>query len=816
MEPKSSTAKDGVFSVEKESASFDNGSAKAKYSRQYQTSPFRRVLDLGGAVLALILLCGILFAGEPIGLSDNGDFVRIMKPNGISYLKERQAKGVFETEYAYSGFLYPIQEWGRYPTLQHPVTRLSVGINRVLDKLIFRDGIYRIECLAFIHIICMVFAIWILFTGLPDLSRWKAILLRAVILVVLCDIGYIIWFQSFYGEALQVIFLTFCAGFLMRWMHKGKAVFNLVFFLLSLIGFAISKPANLPISIGGTLLLLTLLVLHPTFQSKKKAILMGVFTTVLLSTCLFFIPHDITWDTRHNAFFFGVLREHPNPEAVLKELSLPESLVQYSDTHAYVKGIKKKAMSDPDYAIFDKSVSRIDIVLYYLKHPDLMLDKMKISASNAGMIRPAYLANRTSEHGRMAFSHKFELWGSLRRILPFNTLHGILLAWVFVILVFVKRVYNSFVLKKVVKKLSNNTNDIEKSWTTWLIPRIFVLLFAGFSYIYAFMLPYISNGQADIAKHLFLAGHILDFMLLFSLGSLIALPASRKVYPLSKQYSFIKCDGIQFDRIAEKEVARQFRNKTFLIVIIIIALIFVLLSPIQAFMVESKMFNRDKTISKGEFIQLGAMNKEVAEAGVDYPLKWRVLRVQNEKADILAVKPVAQRRFSDLASGLYGSNLWKSSELRSWLNSSFMDCFTPNEKAIMISTEHRVLLPEFCANKADEGTREVYWIHVASLCAGGWKDAYAARSTDMIRLPNLSEIQAMARSCVPLTKALPYWLIDPYYYNDSMVRYAGRDGYIYMKDAAETLGVVPVITVDINKTDWNGDGTEKSPWRSVE
>ena len=751
------------------------GIPSCKGNQTAHKKPFWRWIDLIFALIALALLCGVLLVGEPVGLSDNGDFGRIMFPNGISFLESRYAKFALETDFGYNGFFIPTSDWSKYPTLQHPVTRLSVGLNQIMDTLFLHDGLYHLGWLALLHILGMVLALWVLFSGLPDTRLGRAVLMRSLILAVLCDVGYATFFQSFYGEALQIIFLTFVAGFALRWLRFGGRAANQILLLVSLLGFSIAKPANLPIGIGGALLLTLLLLAHSPYPFRKTAIGAGLAFTLLMSFCLVIIPGDISWDTRHNAFFYGLLREAPDKAAVLEEESLPGSLIQYADKHAYVKNVKKDALADPDYAVFDKTVSRLDIGLYYLEHPRLLLDVMELSANHAGDIRATALANLTADHGRMATSSKFEFWGAVRRRLPFDTLPGIGLAWAFILSAWAVQVW--------VRDRGNRPR---------ILPLVFIAVFAVFSYLYSFMVPYVSNGQADLSKHLLLSCHLLDLMLLFGVGSLWMHPSEsrgvvdldqrlvRKVLPYVPAYAF--------------------------------AIAFLAYSPIQATMADVQWFNGDNAISVGEYVLMGTMKGGSTGTGTDAAFLWEVTAVDGDGADLLAVDLVAMRAFSSDASGKFGNNLWESSAIRSWLNGPFLAQFNAEEQALVVPVEHRTILSSSRSDLFTEGTLEMYWDPVPAWCANGWQDAYATRYVDSVRLPDLTLIQSMARLRMTVRKPAAYWLSDAYYGNATMVRCVTKDGFVTMKDATQELGILPVLTVDPEKAVWKGTGTSSDPW----
>ena len=96
-------------------------------------------------------------------------------------------------------------------------------MNLILNKLSGGDiAVYRIEVLGFIHCVLYAAVIMFLMYQFRLKRRILDIAVKILILIVLCDVGYLTYFNSFYGEGLQLISLVFLAAMLIRvlWPHR--------------------------------------------------------------------------------------------------------------------------------------------------------------------------------------------------------------------------------------------------------------------------------------------------------------------------------------------------------------------------------------------------------------------------------------------------------------------------------------------------------------------------------------------------------------------------------------------------------------------
>ena len=106
---------------------------------------YRRRCGLLYGVLALIIVLCVLFAGEEIGMSNNGDFGRVMRAASLDY-GQRLPSFTYADAYTIDlshgsaaanvrAILFGHEGLSRYPSIHVGVVRLSVVANLVLNKL---------------------------------------------------------------------------------------------------------------------------------------------------------------------------------------------------------------------------------------------------------------------------------------------------------------------------------------------------------------------------------------------------------------------------------------------------------------------------------------------------------------------------------------------------------------------------------------------------------------------------------------------------------------------------------------------------------
>jgi len=331
----------------------------------------------------------------------------------------------------------------------------------------------------------------------------------------------------------------------------------------------------------------------------------------------------------------------------------------------------------------------------------MLEDKLKISARHSGFIRPAYLSNRDISYSRFVFDESFSFWSRIRKRLPFDTI------WFNVAIFFM---FSLLVAETFLKRWKRGEKRIEMRVGAALALSLI------FSTLFNFCVPVISNGEADLAKHMFAFAGSMDLMIVIStyviINMLSASAATSAAVFLSIAAILL---GSGFFKSAEALVNRR------------------------PYHVEMGEYNGKK-------------------------LLWQLIEDGGEGYLLICSSAVEVQPFSvSQDSSRLGSNQWKDSDLRDWLNTEFLKAFKPGEKELILDYENKYLLSLGNIHMKKGGDREFFWTHV----------------------PELADIR---REC-------PYWLETPYFYDTSMVRAVFQDGYIYMKDAVEKMGVVPAIRI---------------------
>jgi hypothetical protein len=444
---------------------------------------------------------------------------------------------------------------------------------------------------------------------------------------------------------------------------------------------------------------------------------------------------------------------------------LPPYMVKLKNTNYYMSSVKETIHSEQFKEEFSK-INKIKIALFYLKHPGYFLEKLHISALSSSMVRSVYLSNYGPQEPRLTFYTTFEFWGSLRKVLPFGHLGFNLLI---ILAVFAYLFYKGVTVYR--------KNRV----------KAFLLMGAAFAtagcVLYNLCIPYMANGEGDIAKHLFAYVQSVDFIVIFLIYLLFE--GISRIVPI-------------LDRVPRRKLIPA---------AVVCGLCIILVSYGLAALTSSR-----KTDMIGSFIELGECNGK--------KITWQIINNENGVYTLLAAEPVTKGSFSEsvpsnAALEKYGSNIWTNSRIRAYLNGDFLKCFSDEELALFETVRHKVLLSAGNISLKEMGDQEIFWSHVPVLSDRDYDNSYAVNVHDIVTLPNLKQIADMSRNGMKIKKSMPYWLDTPYYSNDSMLRIVEKDGYIYMKDAiVEDVGIVPCIYL---RSGWGmeGKGTFKEPYRIV-
>lgn len=470
----------------------------------------KRIFPLLGAIIVFVLSFTVLYFGDNAGLSDNGDFRRVLLANNIEYADDTNYYYLFKQDYKMvvegDGFWDKLAyltenntEEEIYSSPQFIIIKASKILNFVMNTVLVKDETnYNIAYLAFLYILMLAVAAWGIFTFFADESRKLQITVFVLFILMFCDAGYILYFNSFYGEPLQyVALMTLIALGLL--IYKRPTIPKVALFFVYLYFFAGSKLANVPYSV-----IISLLALSFAFLRKDKRYRVGVALSVAVAVICTVnlyrsIPDWMHNDTTYQAVFFGAVKETETPEKDFRQLGIDEKYMPLINTHAYMDADEYPIDITTDefkHDFYDK-VSKMDVALFYLRHPIRFAKKVAFSIENASCLKPLNCGN--SETVSMYYSNRYSIWSDLRvatKILynPYIVPVIALIMTAYAVLIHMYLVRN---------KRQTNEKRI------YLISALYVLM-AG---LWINMcLPVIGNGEADIMKHMFLFANCMDIL----------------------------------------------------------------------------------------------------------------------------------------------------------------------------------------------------------------------------------------------------------------------------------------------------------------
>ena len=706
---------------------------------------YRRWNGLIFGLLALAVVLWVLLAGDGVGLSNNGDFSRVMGASSLSY-GERIPSHTYADAYAIdlshgswsanlSSILFGTAGLRRYPSLHVPFVRLSVAVNLAVNKVMgWEMSIYHIQVLGCMYALLYAAAIGLLCYQIRLRRLWADALVKCAALVVLCDVGYVAYFNSFYGEALEHIMLVFCTALLLRALGRLRpTVWDGAWCAPSAVGYGWAKFFNIPLAI--LLAVVMSLAVYLRGGEKRRVLAMGGGAAAVLLAVWAMVPSWMDIETNYNAVFFGVVRGQNEVTArrYMADLGLPAELSDYRDTNYYMDGLLPE-LEERGLREAAESVGKGDLLRFYLTHPGRLWEQAQITALHCGMVRPWYLANYGAGYPPMSYTGRMSLWSGFRDWLALDTVWGNFAA------------IAAFMVLAVLA-WGRRTRPL------WLALPLLALL-GGLAY--AYLLPVMLNGEGDFAKHMFAYIEIADLLLLACLA--------------------LALDG-------EGRAARSVGGMMpWVRPAVGGALALALILPPLAGRVQAVWQSNavHDGLEPGAYVTLGSYEGQ--------PLTWLVAEEEDGGFTLLCVQDIACLPFDE-----GGSNVWLDSGSREWLNGAFLAGFSPEERALLSLRRHEVLLPDSRRNQAEAGEVFFSCSHIAELSDRDEDRAWRVWVEDTVCLPSIGLTAELARQGYGVSG--DYWLETPYCPSDALVRRMGEDGHIYFSPTDTLRGVRPVVNI---------------------
>lgn len=676
-------------------------------------------------LIVFITSISVLYLGENVGLSDNGDFRRVLVTNNISYKDDTDYHYLFKENYIMeldddNIFTAVLSAWKTnteediYKSPHFLIIKLSKELNIIANAISGKPlSDYNIKYMAVLYIFMLSLAAGVIFTFFADADKRVQAAVFVLFIFMFCDAGYLLYFNSFYGEPLQYTALMMLTAFGML-IYKRPSVPKAIGFFISLYFFAGAKLANIPYSLIVAVLGIFMVIMRRDFTFRLGVVLSALICIISIIGLYRSIPDWMNRDTTYQAVFFGITKDSDDIAGDLAELGVDEKYAPLAGTHAYMDGDEYPIdiTTDEFKRNFYDNVSKTDIAMFYMRHPARLYKELCTAIDNSAYIRPPVVGNSATVP--MELTNKFSMWSRLRVALRF-----LYAPWVIFLIFAVITLYMIFM-----DVFYIHNHKIESPEKKYMICALNILILGLWVNL---LLPVLCNGEADIAKHMFLFTNCIDILFMVCAAAWVTLPKDK----------LIKCAAV----------------------FAVLTGLFYIHIPRQT-------------------VTFGKLNGKA--------LAWNVEKRYEDGTMLLSTKRcVADMPFDDV------SNYWESSDIREWLNSGFLEEFTPEELSRIEDTENPIPLTYESRGLAQSGFHTHYWNFTRRTAADMAETAYKKTVIDKVYLPTLEMTEDMRRSD-------SYWVLCPYTSNEYMQRFMNYDGFMLHTDVRNEKGVVAVIRIRMN------------------
>jgi hypothetical protein len=457
-------------------------------------------------VAAAVILAYQLAVPPIVGLADNGDFDKVMRPAGLSHAAESYEDRYFF--YVNSKFSFIDLRWsiGGYLTSE----RLIVITARAIGVLLSGDGLFDIRILGLLQAFILLAGFALLLAATRGLRAVTRAAFGLLLVLMFTDVGYVAALNSFYSQTASLLFLLIAAGL---WgliaRQSGPKLAPLVCFFIAAILFVGSKPQETIHAPVLAALLLRASMARSTGRAEKvRGALLAIGLLIFAAVYYARTPESIKEAALYNNVFYELLPASADPSADLAALGADVRLAPLVGTTAYAEN---SPVNEPEFRsqFFDR-VSHRDVAIFYLSRPERLWALLRKSSAGAFALRPPHLGNFEKSAGRppQTLTGAFGLWSGLRyRALPGSV-------WT-ILLLFVGSLAAAIFLRAR-RNLS-------------LKERLFLEGFCALNVmaLASFLTCTLGSSLYDISRHLFAFQAMTDLMLLVAATWLIEVGAKR-------------------------------------------------------------------------------------------------------------------------------------------------------------------------------------------------------------------------------------------------------------------------------------------------
>lgn len=473
-------------------------------------------------LIVLLLVSAQLMWPPMIGIASNGDFERLMHWGKFEYVTNDHDEKYFN--WINREFRITESPWLAWRGFGSSEV-LFVKLSAIIGDWIFPGDRFDLRLLGVIHLLAFVAAFWLLMRGWRASVGVSPLFLLPGFLLIFCDAGYTVYFNSFYSETSSLIFLLAMTGAGLSLAaqpekHPRRTLAVTAFCLCAGL-FIAAKPQNFTL-IAPLLLFCARLFRIEKSKSSWAILIAFALSLVASAVSLNLIAPWYTHNGRYQSVFYGILKDSPTPEQDLRDLGLDEKFAALADTTIFHENLPIDIRGQEFRAEFYQRINHLKIVKFYLTHPSRFLTKLRLAARDGYQLR-LNLGNFEKATGAppRTESHRWSLWSDFKQRHWPKSLWFLAAYWLLLLFLIVKGYAASHRLSR------------EFCLTLWAMM------------ILAFVTPIIGDGGSDLIKHMFLFNALFDLSLLILSGLLLnrlwrAVAVLQSARPLNQNEIHIK------------------------------------------------------------------------------------------------------------------------------------------------------------------------------------------------------------------------------------------------------------------------------------
>lgn len=477
----------------------------------------KRMIQRGGqlfaryispAVLATILaavIVGVLLFIEPIhGLADNGDYYRAIFVNGLYKFKSYHMLSYVNPK------LGILQYYNETTSAVFSSQPLFVKTAVCLNKLFYSRHVFDLRFMGLVYYVPYLGGIYLLTEGLTHPYRkFRSYLIALLIVFVFADSSFTLYFNSFFAEpGMFVLTLYMFASILLLARHRYQhEIWLIILYFVSVMLLIANKQQNAPLALS---FVVVSIGLFSVIRHRAQWLWLGVGITGILVTGVLtytLISKQFNDINQYQAFTHGVLMHTTDPSKKIKKQGISEQYALMQGQDYYPKDF---TAIQPSSAYVQKHLndqySFVWIVKYYWHNPQQFQALLDVAAKDMMITQVKAVGDYTKASGQPAGAQVTYFTGfsaMAGAFFPQKFAFDLLLA-VALALVFGVGAYR----------------DMKRHYAAGVL-RFFLVLGLLTIFIFVPIISIIGDGDADLAKHLFMVPMSLDLIVVMFIADIL-------------------------------------------------------------------------------------------------------------------------------------------------------------------------------------------------------------------------------------------------------------------------------------------------------